>query len=158
MTAPVVRAAQPEEAAEIAALLRRSITELCAADHRGDPAALAEWLANKTPEAVAAWIADPAQHLVVAEIDGRLAGVAAAHDDGTILLNYVSPRQSRRGASTAGLAVLEAWLRAKGVREARLESTATAHDFYRAHGFRDIGPPVAWRGADAYPMRKGLAP
>ena len=39
-----VRDARPGEAAEIAALLRASITGLCAADHRGDPAA---WLAMR---------------------------------------------------------------------------------------------------------------
>jgi hypothetical protein len=30
----------------------RSIAELCVLDHRNDPAILARWLANKTPEIV----------------------------------------------------------------------------------------------------------
>ena len=54
---PEIRDARPEEAAEIAALIRASITGLCARDHRDEPDALAAWLANKTPEAVAGWIA-----------------------------------------------------------------------------------------------------
>ncbi|MCB1403580.1 MAG: hypothetical protein KDJ81_12855, partial [Rhodobacteraceae bacterium] len=75
---PEIRDARPEEAAEIAALIRASITGLCARDHRDEPDALAAWLANKTPEAVAGWIAAPDQRLIVAREAGRLAGTAAA--------------------------------------------------------------------------------
>ena len=63
---PEIRDARPEEAAEIAALIRASITDLCARDHRNEPNALAAWLANKTPETVASWIAAPDQRLIVA--------------------------------------------------------------------------------------------
>lgn len=141
-----VRPARPGEAAEIAALLRRSITELCAADHQGDPAALDSWLANKTPETVAAWIADPRQRLVAAELDGRLAGVGAAHEDGRILLNYVSPDCVGRGVGSAVMGELEGWLRGRGQAEARLEATRTARGFYRARGYVE-GAGDGCRGA-----------
>ena len=154
MTEPVLRAARAEDAAEIAALLRRSITELCAEDHLGDPAALAGWLANKSPEAVRRWVADPGQRVLVAEIMGRLAGVGSASDDGVVLLNYVSPDFVRRGVGAAILSGLEAWLAARGVAESRLKSTRTAHGFYRARGYRELGAP----GPDARPMAKPLAP
>ena len=39
--------------------LRRSIAELCGADHKGDPAILERWLANKTPGIVASWMTQP---------------------------------------------------------------------------------------------------
>ena len=153
MTGPRVRAAAPEEAAEIAVLLRRSITELCAADHGNRPADLADWLANKTPETVAGWIADPGQRLVVAELDGRLAGVAAARADGAVLLDYVAPGHTRRGIGSALLADLEAWARGRGAAEARLESTTAARAFYRARGYREHAPPTP---AGGFPMRKPL--
>lgn len=151
MNQPAVRPARPEEAAAIAALLRRSIRDLCAADHQGDTARLDAWLANKTPESVARWLGDPEQRLVVAEIDGRLAGVGAARRHGDVLLNYVSPDFTRRGVSSAILAALEGWMRASGSSESRLETTETARAFYRARGYRpDAG--------DGNRLRKPLGP
>ena len=137
-----LRPAQPHDAPEIARLLRRSITELCAADHGNDPDILARWLANKTPESVAAWLAAPGQRVVVAEVDGRMVGVAGAREDGSVLRNYAAPGFTRRGVGTALMADLEAWMRARGAREARLESTLTARPFYQAVGYREHAPPA----------------
>ena len=61
-----IRDAGPVDAAPVCAVLRRSITELCVADHRNDPAILERWLANKTPEIVASWIGQPASSMLVA--------------------------------------------------------------------------------------------
>ena len=151
-----VRDARPEEAAEIAALLRASITGLCTADHRDDPAALAAWLANKTPGTVAGWIADPGQRLLVATLDGRLVGAAAARPSGELLLLYVAPGASRTGVGTCLLGTLEAWLRTAGAGEVRLESTATALGFYRTRGYRETRPPDWRRRSDVFPMSKPL--
>jgi HAD superfamily hydrolase (TIGR01509 family) len=153
MTRPLLRTARAEDAAGIAALLRRSITELCAADHGNDPDILARWLANKTPESVAAWLAAPGQRVVVAEADGRMVGVAAAREDGSVLRNYAAPGFTRRGVGTALMADLEAWMRARGAREARLESTLTARGFYHARGYR-----AAASAGGGLVMVKPLAP
>jgi hypothetical protein len=69
-----VREARFEYADEACLVMRRSIAELCPADHHCDPALLAAWLANKTPEVFAAWMrrAD-ASYLVVTE-RGRRGG------------------------------------------------------------------------------------
>jgi hypothetical protein len=48
-----IRDAVADDAPAACQVLRRSIVELCAADHGDDPAILAQWLANKTPEIVA---------------------------------------------------------------------------------------------------------
>ena len=48
----VIREAVVGDAEEACTMVRRSITELCAADHGNDPAILARWLDNKTPENV----------------------------------------------------------------------------------------------------------
>lgn len=56
-----IRRATPEDAEAACQVLRRSITELCIADHQGDAQSLAAWLANKTPENVRRWTAN--QHL-----------------------------------------------------------------------------------------------
>ena len=47
-------------------VLRQSISRLCVADHRNDPAILNAWLSNKTPEIVAAWANAPGNTLLVA--------------------------------------------------------------------------------------------
>ena len=105
------------------------------------------------PERVAAWIAEG--HLFLAESDGRVLGVGAVADD-EVTLNYVDPVARFRGVSTALLARLEAELVVTGVTEARLESTRTAHRFYRARGWEDVGAPVVWLGMTGQPMRKRL--
>ena len=151
-----VRPARPEDAAAAAAAMRASIRRLCAADHGGDPSRIAAWCANKTAAHFRRWLADPGTHLFVAELDGRVAAVGGVSTAGEVLLNYVAPRARFRGASSALLARLEAELAALGHAEARLESTATAHRFYRSRGWDDAGPPIEHRGVPGRPMRKRL--
>jgi GNAT superfamily N-acetyltransferase len=153
-----VRSAEARDAAAAAALMRSSIRRLCAADHGGDPARIAAWCANKTAANVRRWLADPHTRLLVAALDGRLAAVGGVSTDGEVLLNYVAPSARLRGVSTALLARLEAELAALGHAEGRLDSTATAHLFYRARGWTDTGPSETWNGMPAWPMRKQLAP
>jgi len=130
-----IRAARIEDAEQATLVLRRSITELCAADHGNDPADLEHWLANKTPEVFRHWLETPDTTLIVAEHDGVIAGVGGCRADGEITLNYVGPDHRSRGVSSAILAALEARLRDLGVGEAVLTSTRTAHCFYRSRGF-----------------------
>jgi len=48
-----IRDAVAEDAPAACQVVRRSISELCIADHRSDPTILMRWLSNKTPEIVA---------------------------------------------------------------------------------------------------------
>jgi GNAT superfamily N-acetyltransferase len=155
MTPLAVRPASAADAPAAAALMRASIATLCTADHAGDPAAIARWCANKTPETVARWIADPGLVVLVAEDSGLLAVAAAARPTAEILLNYVAPDARFRGASAALLAALERRLAAEGHREGRLESTLTDHRFYLAQGWRDADTSTAPPGR---PMLKRLGP
>jgi hypothetical protein len=95
-----IRDAVTEEASAICQVLRRSISELCVADHKNDPEILAEWLRNKTPELIASWIASSGGSYLVA-IEGRtILGVGSVTDAGEITLNYVLPEaRFRRGQS-----------------------------------------------------------
>ena len=47
-----IRDALPEDAPAACEVIRRSISELCGADHLNDALILGRWLANKTPEIV----------------------------------------------------------------------------------------------------------
>ncbi len=137
-------------------MLRRSITALCAIDHRNDAALLARWLANKAPEVVAQWIADPQASLLLACEDGVVMAVGSVSDAGEIMLNYVSPDARFRGVSKAMLRALEARAAERGNGRCRLTSTATAHAFYRAAGYISDGAPVELFGMMGYPMAKEL--
>ncbi len=130
-----IRAALPDDALAACSVLRRSIEELCGADHGHDPVFLARWLANKTPENVARWIAT--SNVFVAEEDDRIVGVAALTNSGHITLNYVAPEARFRGVSKALLRTLEAKALALGCRVCTLESTKTAERFYREAGYRE---------------------
>jgi GNAT superfamily N-acetyltransferase len=152
-----IRPARPKEAEAVCDVLRRSITELCLADHGGDAAALADWLANKTPENVRTWIGRPRQRLLVAVLDGRIAGCACATESGAVVLNYVLPDFRFRGVSKALLAALEDYLAEAGNAASALESTATAYRFYRAAGYEDADPHEPSLGGDSKcRMRKAL--
>src|SRR4051812_624052 len=62
----LIRRADVEDAVAACAAMRRSIAELCKADHHDDPVIVGHWLANKTPENVKAWIEDQGNQVLVA--------------------------------------------------------------------------------------------
>jgi ribosomal protein S18 acetylase RimI-like enzyme len=152
----IIRDAVSEDAVAACETLRRSIAELCAADHHGDPAILQRWLRNKTPDMVRSWI-KPDNAMLVAVKDDRILAVGCVTDVGEITLNYVSPEARYRGVSSAMLAALEARARERGNTQCTLESTETARRFYRARGYVDSGSSTAKFGsAGGHRMSKRL--
>jgi GNAT superfamily N-acetyltransferase len=152
-----IRDAEPTDAAAASEVIRRSITELCAADHHDDPAILTPWLANKTPEIVARWIANRASSMLVAVEGDAILAVGAVSDTGAITLNYVSPDARFRGVSKALLRALETRALERGNTRCTLSSTETAHRFYRDAGYVDDGPPSHKFGTTGgYAMAKRL--
>jgi GNAT superfamily N-acetyltransferase len=154
-----IRDAIAEDAPTACEVVRRSITELCAADHGDDPAILSRWLANKTPENFAAWSALPDASLLVAVEGEAILAVGGVTDSGEITLNYVSPDARFRGVSRALMSALEARAIARGNRRCTLTSSGTARRFYLSIGYVEDGPASAKFGDMAdYPMSKDLAP
>lgn len=140
----------------MSAVLTASITELCSADHHDDPAILGRWLGNKSPEMVAGMLANPKAAFFVAEHDGEIAAVGCISEPDEIGLNYVAPAHRFAGVSKALLAAMEDHMRSRGISMARLSSTATAHRFYRAHGWTDAGACQLDFGMTCQPMEKRL--
>jgi GNAT superfamily N-acetyltransferase len=152
-----IRDATAEDAATACDVIRRSISELCVADHHNDPAILDAWLANKTPEIVAGWARQNGNSLLVATEGNAILAVGSVTDAGEIMLNYVAPEARFRGVSRAMLRVLEARAAQRGNTRCRLTSTETAHRFYRSAGYIDDGPPAGKFGTSAsYPMSRNL--
>ena len=132
----VIRRATLADGAAAIQTLRRSITELCLADHHNEAEKLDPWLRNKTLENWAKWVAQDDAVLMVADSNGAVVGVGATTLHGMILLNYVHPEARFSGVSKALLAALEAELRQGGIRLCRLETTLTARAFYAGCGYR----------------------
>ncbi|MAQ39032.1 MULTISPECIES: GNAT family N-acetyltransferase [Thioclava] len=144
-----IRQAMEADAVEAVTTLRRSITELCVADHQNDPSEIEDWLGNKTVETWRQWITRDDAVVLVAERNRKVIGVGMATLSGNILLNYVHPDARFGGVSKAILSGLEDVLRARGIRRCRLESTVTAQSFYESCGFRA-------EGGDAHLLSKSL--
>jgi len=122
------------DAEEACAVLRRSIAELCDADHRNDRAILAQWLSNTTPENVSAWIARPDASMLVAVERGAIVAVGMVTDAGHYPQLRLARREvSRREPNAPGCA-----RNARGAEQCRLESTETAYRFHRANGSKKI--------------------
>jgi GNAT superfamily N-acetyltransferase len=134
-----IREAMDADAVEAINTLRRSITELCVADHQNNPCEVEDWLSNKTVETWRQWITRDDATVLVVERDRKIVGVGMATLNGDILLNYVHPDARFGGVSKAILSGLEEVLRTRGIRRCRLEATVTAQSFYENCGFRSEG-------------------
>jgi len=154
-----IRDAIPDDASAACQVLRRSITELCVADHRNDREILTGWLSNKTPESFKSWIR-PGHSVLVAVEEGTILAVGSVTDGGEITLNYVSPGARFRGVSRAMLHALESRAEERGNTQCTLSSTETARRFYLAAGYAEQGrPPAGELGLQPdYPMSKQLVP
>lgn len=154
----MVRNACPEDASAICELLKRSILELCIADHRNDPVVLAWWLRNKSPEKVLAEILLPGNFMLVAVENAAIVGVGLVTDAGEIELNYVSPDARFCGVSREIICALEARAREHGNLRCTLTSTETARRFYLSGGYVEEGEvPLRFPGdCPGYRMYKLL--
>jgi GNAT superfamily N-acetyltransferase len=151
-----IRNADPEDAPAACETIRRSIAELCIADHRNEPAILEQWLSNKKPEIFQSWIR-PGNSLLVAAEGDKILAVGNVTDAGEITLNYASPDARFRGVSMALLGALERRAMERGYKRCTLTSTETARRFYLARGYSEDGAADRKFGTmTSYPMSKRL--
>ena len=151
-----IRKAAPADAVSACHLLRRSIEEVCAPDHRGRPEVLDSWLSNKTPETVAAWFASPANYAIVAERDGQLLGLALLTPAGKMALCYVEPGALRSGIGRAIVEAVEEQARAWNIRKLHLHSPESCASFYERQGYVNAGLEKSCYGLDCSLMWKQL--
>ena len=152
-----IRDATAEDARAACDVMKKSIAQLCGADHHDDPVILDRWLSNKRPEIVAGWTKEPGNSLLVAVDGDAVVAVGSVRDSGEITLNYVAPEFRFRGLSSALLAALEARATERGNTRCTLTSTETAHRFYRSRGYVDEGAPRGNFGTSTgYPMSKQI--
>lgn len=132
----------------VCALLRRSITDGCAADHRDHPDVLDNWLSNKTPNNVRTWIVSASNYMVVAGRGEQLLGVALLTQAGKLALCYVDPAALRSGIGRAMLDAVETQARAWNISKLHLHSPASAAGFFARLGYVDGGKEKACYGLE----------
>lgn len=132
-----VRPYQPEDAALLADIFIRAITEIGPRDY--------------SPDQVDAWAArsPSADDLDAKMQDGRIRFVALdrnrpvafcdLEDNGHIDLLYCAPEAAGRGASGLLYAQIEAYGRRQGLNRFYTEASAMARRFFRRQGFQEIG-------------------
>jgi predicted GNAT family acetyltransferase len=87
----------------------------------------------------------------------EIGGVGGVLPGGRIVLNYVAPWARARGVSKGMMRALEAVAAGQGETRCTLTSTVTAHAFYLALGYTDVGTQVAsFGGKPAYPMQREI--
>jgi len=154
-----VRPAQATDAEQAVEVVRASIRELCAADHRGDAETMAKWLSNKTVPHFVSWMSSDDKFFVIGEIGDRVSGVGLLHRSGEINLLYLAPGAQRQGLGTAIHLALEEKARAWELQELKLDSTALACPFYERLGYQSAGAARPRFGVlQSYPYRKVLQP
>ena len=154
---PTARIAEPRDADVAVRVLRRSITELCVADHHNDPTTLQKWLENKTVENFHSWLAAESHFCVVTESNAEVNGVGLVDRTGEILLCYIAPESQGQGYGSAILVALEAKAGAWGLDRLRLGSTVLARPFYERHGYTSAGESTCGFGSSrCYPYEKFL--
>lgn len=149
--------ATPADAGIISRIVERSIRVGCALDHRNDPRTVATWTHTKTIDHVQPWLTDPRLYLNIALLQDKPVGVAMAAISGKVAFCYVQPEWFRRGAGQALVHDLETWLIARGLPQARLNSTRTSEAFYHRLGYRACAETFTVAGLHAIPMLKALS-
>ena len=92
-------------------------------------------LATRRRKPSPAWFATPTNYTLVAERDGEVVGVALLTQAGKLSLCYVLPEVMHRGVGKALLHGVEDQARAWGIGVLKLNSTASARDFYARNGY-----------------------
>ena len=153
----IIRRAMESDAVAACDVVRRSISELCVADHCNNEATLTAWLENKSVDTFLRLIRAESKSCVVAILDDNICGFGHIDHSGAIGLLYVAPDARFLGASTAMLGWLEDEAFRLGVKAVTLNSSLTAREFYMARGYALAGEPIAGFGiTQAWPMSKQL--
>lgn len=141
---------------EIANLLRRSIRELCQADHQIDPDRVEPWLKNKTADNVERWIHGPGRVFSAMDLQRSVIGVGMGSPEGEVLLNYVATEARFSGVSKMLMRAVEDYFRDRGLTTSVLQSTGTAENFYRSIGYVETGQAELHRGMICRKFEKAL--
>ena len=158
---PVVRKAEMQDRESIHEAHMRSIREICVKDHGAEE--ISGWGFRDLGER---WIEGIKNGLVwVVEYEGRVHGLASIKFSGGdksshIQSLYLTPEVLGLGMGRKLMELMLDEARERGVEVISLDSTITAHEFYRKFGFHDCGPvakrPIGGVPVTSIPMQLDL--
>lgn len=140
---PIVRIATLADREALHSAHMRSIREICIKDH--GPEEIKGWGYRELGER---WIKGINDGLVwVVELDGNIEGIAAVSfpeqaNHGYINALYLTPEVVGMGVANTMIKLMLDCVQERHLKEVLLDSTITAHGFYKKHGFTDTGPAV----------------
>jgi len=159
----VIREMRPEDARAFLEIHHAAVRGVAANDY--PPEVIDAWApAQLTDKAVALVRANPEGELsLIAEIDGRIVGVAAlVITNAELRACYVAPEANRSGVGSALVRKLEQVARDQGLALLELDSSVTAAPFYEALGYEtpELGEHVLAneQRIACVKMRKALPP
>lgn len=157
---PTIRQARPGEELALHAAHMRSINEVCIKDH--GPEETRGW-GGRQPNDKWTKAIERGQAWVI-EHEGQVRGVGylgmVSAERARIFALYLTPEVIGQGLGARLARTLLDQARAAGAKEVLLESSITAHEFYRRLGFVDQGPMITQEIGGSlvrgYPMRLAL--
>jgi putative acetyltransferase len=150
MSQLTIRAARADEIQDIYAVHRDSVSVLCKNDYTSKQIAM--WLDGRAPDMYLSAI-DRGQLWVAIDGDGMIVGFAenAGHELSKL---FVRSASAGSGVGRRLLATATEAIRASGAASVYLEATRNACEFYRKHGFVEIGTGMFARGGVALEIVK----
>jgi putative acetyltransferase len=137
-----IRSARPDEIDAIFAVHRDSVSSLCTGHYT--PEQIAMWLDGRTPAMYLGAI-ESGQMWVAVDSAGAIAGFVE-NDGHEISKLFVRGDRAGGGVGRELLEHALAAIHARGHATAYLEATRNASEFYRKHGFVEIGTGLFSRG------------
>jgi GNAT superfamily N-acetyltransferase len=135
MSQLTIRLARMDEIRAIHAVHRDSVTSLCTSHYT--PEQIATWLDGRTPEIYVDGITSGQLWVAIGE-DETIAGFVEIH--GHVLGKlFVRGASAGSGVGRRLLATAVDAIKATGAASVYLEASRNARDFYRKHGFVEIG-------------------
>ena len=152
----IIQNPQKHQLNEIHALIRDSITLLCNADHKDDPANLDHWLSKRTVENLEEIIFKPESKGFVCVENGSIVGISHVTREGELTLCYVHPEYLGLGIGAKVLTMVESQARHWGLEGIKLVSTTTAKPFYERHGYSQYSDTILYLRMPGYPLSKSI--
>lgn len=131
----IVRAFQPSDARQVFELHRDTTRAINGRDY--SPEQLDAWTLGASAER---WAASLGKTYSCVAVEGdRVLGFGDVTHEGVVRRLYVDKNSQGRGIGKQLLSKLEEVAREKGLQVLTLDSTISAHGFYQAQGYQDVG-------------------
>ncbi len=133
----------PDDVPLLAEIFRASVEELCAEDY--SDAQIEAWIESTDDEAALGKRLGE-QLTLIATMDGAPVGFASLKGNEFLDMLYVHPAAVGQGAASMLVDALERLAQARGAKKMKVDSSDTAHDFFKKRGYAPQSRNTVTRG------------